>query len=83
MPKLRGQVRRVLRYMKQTPEISEKGIKYFANKLHELEEEPNETQRQLRMVYRGLKTNYNHPTNQPIMRNIRRLHKAMSVVQKS
>jgi hypothetical protein len=71
-----AKVTKALRFLKQNPRIPEKGIMYIGRKLRE-EEEEGETQKLLGSAYRYLRNKRAYPVNHPLMRNVRRLGRAI------
>lgn len=67
---LRHKVVNALRYLKQNPRVSERGIKFIANKL---QEDPEEAQKYLRLARRHLVKGEHYPLDHPMVRNINRL----------
>lgn len=73
----RDEISKALRFLKQNPQIPEKGIMYIGKKLRETEEEEGQSQKLLKSAYQYLGRGRNYPVNHPIMRNIRRLSRGI------
>ena len=76
MPQNR-QVTSALRFLKQNPNVPAKGLMYISRKLQETEENPGETQNLLRSAYYHLGKRQGLKKTHPLMRNIRRLNRAV------
>jgi len=76
MPQNR-QISSALRFLKQNPNVPEKGLMYIGRKLQETEENPGETQKLLRSAYYYLGNRQGLKKTHPLMRDIRRLNRAV------
>jgi hypothetical protein len=73
----RSKVTQALRYLKQNPTVSERGIMHIGGKLRGAEEQPGQSQQYLKAAHRYLREKAHYKPGSPLLRNIGRLSRAI------
>jgi hypothetical protein len=73
----RSKVTQALRYLKQNPTVSERGIMHIGGKLREAEEHTGQSQQYLRAARNYLRGKQHYKSGSPLLRNIGRLSRAI------
>jgi hypothetical protein len=73
----RSKVTQALRYLKQNPNVSERGIMHIGEKLRGAEEQPGQSQKYLSAAYQYLHKNQHYRRGSPLLKNIGRVSRAI------